>query len=98
MRLDGAAVEQVGGVFELAMDPSRRAVRAALLGQRQRQVELRAVGRHRLEARRQPGSSAKLTGALFWNASITWNSGCRDSDRAGLSTSTSRSNGRSWWL
>ena len=30
------------------------------------------------------------------NASITWNSGCRDSERAGLSTSTSRSNGRSW--
>ena len=45
-----------------------------------------------------PGSSAKLTGALFWNASITWNSGCRASDRAGLSTSTSRSNGTSWWL
>ena len=40
-----------------------------------------------------PGSSSKLTGALFWNASITWNSGCRDSERAGLSTSTSRSNG-----
>ena len=36
--------------------------------------------------------------ALFCNASITWNSGWRASERAGLSTSTSRSNGSSWWL
>ena len=43
-------------------------------------------------------SSSNSTAALFWNASITWNSGCRDSDRAGLTTSTNRSNGTSWWL
>ena len=43
-----------------------------------------------------PGSSsAPRRRASASNASITWNSGCRDSDRAGLSTSTSRSNGRS---
>ena len=38
-------------------DPRRRAVGAALLGQRHRQVELRAGGRHRLKARAQPGKS-----------------------------------------
>ncbi len=43
-------------------------------------------------------SSSSFTSAVFCSASITWNSGCRDSDRAGLMTSTSRSNGRSWWL
>src|SRR4029453_13142661 len=32
--------------------------------------------------------SSSCTGALFCNASITWNSGWCDSDRAGLSTST----------
>ena len=31
----------------------------------------------------------------FWNDSTTWNSGCRAVERAGLSTSTSRSNGTS---
>ena len=36
---------------------------------------------------------AGSAGASFWNASITWNSGWRASERAGLSTSTSRSNG-----
>ena len=44
-----------------------------------------------------PGSSSAHRPRRSANASITWNSGCRDSDRAGLSTSTSRSNGRSWW-
>ena len=53
-----------------------------------------AIGSNAL---RSPGNSSR-TAALFCNASITWNSGCRDSERAGLSTSTSRSNGRSWWL
>ena len=33
--------------------------------------------------------------AVFCNTSITWNSGCRASERAGLMTSTSRSNGSS---
>ena len=45
-----------------------------------------------------PGSSSRAARAApASNASITWNSGCRDSERAGLSTSTSRSNGRSAW-
>ncbi len=35
--------------------------------------------------------------AVFANVSITWNSGWWASDLAGLSTSTSRSNGTSWW-
>ena len=43
-----------------------------------------------------PGSS-RLTSALFCSTSITWNSGWRASERAGLITSTSRSNGSSWW-
>ncbi|SLG99850.1 Uncharacterised protein [Mycobacteroides abscessus subsp. abscessus] len=41
-----------------------------------------------------PGSSSEVR-PRFWNDSITWNSGCRAWDRAGLSTSTSRSNGTS---
>ena len=49
------AIEQVGGVFQRAGDARRRAVGAALLAQAQRQVELRARGRHRLEPRRKPG-------------------------------------------
>jgi hypothetical protein len=43
-----------------------------------------------------PGSSSVPSpGSPASNASITWNSGCRDNDRAGFSTSTSRSNGNS---
>src|ERR1700730_16342408 len=52
-----------------------------------------ATGSNRVAS---PGTS-KRAAALFWNASITWNSGWCDSDRAGLSTSTSRSNGSSAW-
>ena len=48
-------------------------------------------------ARRQPRQARAAPAALFCSASITWNSGWRDSERAGLSTSTSRSNGTSWW-
>ncbi len=43
---------------------------------------------------RPPRSSE--TGGLFWKAIITWNSGWRAIERAGLTSSTSRSNGRSW--
>ena len=64
----------------------------------ERQVELGAArwrpAQRSASARAAPSSA----GALFCSASITWNSGWRDSERAGLSTSTSRSNGRSWWL
>ena len=70
---------------------------AALLAEAERQVELGAGGRHRLEGCLQPRQLEASRRALFWNASITWNSGWRASERAGLSTSTSRSNGRSWW-
>ena len=42
-----------------------------------------------------PAALAGGAAAPASNASITRNSGCRDSDRAGLSTSTSRSNGSS---
>ncbi|SLH22796.1 Uncharacterised protein [Mycobacteroides abscessus subsp. abscessus] len=41
-----------------------------------------------------PGS-CRVACLVFWNASITWNSGCLACERAGLSTSTSRSNGTS---
>src|SRR5262245_31285854 len=43
-------------------------------------------------------SSSSCAGALFCNANITWNSGWCANERAGLSASTSRSNGSSWWL
>src|SRR5215468_3631414 len=43
-------------------------------------------------------ASSSSTGALFCNANITWNSGWCANERAGLSASTSRSNGSSWWL
>ena len=49
-RLDAGAVEQVGGIFHHPADPRRRAVRSPLLAQAHRQVELRARGRHTLEA------------------------------------------------
>ena len=71
---DARPLEQVGGIFQHARNAGRRAVSGALLGERKRQVELGAGDRHRLEEVRSPGSS-RLTGALFWNASITWNSG-----------------------
>src|SRR5512133_1452005 len=43
-------------------------------------------------------SSSSCAGALFCSANITWNSGWCANERAGLSASTSRSNGSSWWL
>ena len=46
-------------------------------------------------ARTESPASSSAGAAWPWNASITWNSGCRDSDRCGFSTSTSRSNGSS---
>src|ERR1700737_4843887 len=39
--------------------------------------------------------TSNTAGAVFCSTSITWNSGWRESDRAGLSSSTSRSNGTS---
>ncbi|NCL75123.1 hypothetical protein AIIKEEIJ_02573 [Rhodococcus sp. YH1] len=41
-----------------------------------------------------PASSSSVR-CWFWNEKPTWNSGCRAVERAGLSTSTSRSNGTS---
>ena len=94
-RRNARPVEQVGGVFEHPVDPRRLAVRAALLCEAERQVELGAGSVDRFEATAVSPGSSRLAGALFCSASITWNSGCRDSERAGLSTSTSRSNGKS---
>ena len=99
-RRDAGLVEQVAGVFQHALDAGRRAVgrRAARLSPTDRSNFALAVaigcGRHR-----EPGSSSAgaCPAVSVSNASITWNSGCRDSDRAGLSTSTSRSNGSSAW-
>ena len=93
--LHAAPIEQVAGVFQHADEPRRTASAAAPLRHAHRQVELRARARHRLRPALSPASSAPHA-ALLCNASITWNSGCRDSERAGLSTSTSRSNGTSW--
>ena len=97
-RRHAGLVEQVAGVFQHALDAGRRAVGAAPLDQPERQVELGAGGRDRLQAApRARAAPAPPPAAPVSNASITWNSGCRDSDRAGLSTSTSRSNGSSAW-
>ena len=84
-RLDRRLVEQVGGVFQHAVDARPACRRRAALDQPDRQVELRARGRDRLAASpSSPGSSSARLPAPASNASITWNSGCRDSDRAGL--------------
>ena len=95
-RLDRAAIEQVGGVFQHARRcrPARRPRRAAPSAQptgRTSPVAAATVSNRASS----PGSAAAGAAASLWNASITWNSGCRDSERAGLSTSTSRSNGTS---
>ena len=72
--------------------PPRAARSAPPTGRTSRLRRRPAAGRRR-RARQAPARRAAADPAS--NASITWNSGCRDSDRAGLSTSTSRSNGRS---
>ena len=90
-------IEQVACVFQHAFDAGRLTVGGALLDQPDRQVELGAGGGDRLRPDREPGQLKAAAAAPASNASITWNSGCRDSDRAGLSTSTSRSNGSSAW-
>ena len=77
--------------------PASRPPRAARRGQATGRTS-RSPLRPAQTPRCRPGSVEARAGALFWNASITWNSGCRASERAGLSTSTSRSNGTSWWL
>ena len=53
--LDGRRVEQVGCVFQHALDAARTAVGCAPLGQRQRQVELGAAGGDRERRRGQAG-------------------------------------------
>ena len=88
------ALEQVGAVFQHPVDPRRRAVRprAARVGSATGRTWRCAVATGS-SARLQPRQARGCTGALFCNASITWNSGWRASDRAGLRTSTRRSNG-----
>ena len=68
-------VEQVAGIFQHPVDAGRCAVGGALLGERERQVELGAGDRHLLEAGAQPRQLEAARCASFWNASITWNSG-----------------------
>ena len=96
-RLDAGAVEQVGGIFHHPADPRRRpsAPRSSprLTDRSNFALEVATRSKPQLSP-----SSSSFTSAVFCSTSITWNSGCRDSDRAGLSTSTSRSNGTSWWL
>src|SRR5262249_29040258 len=92
---DSRAVEQVGGVFDNAHDPGRRAVRSALLAHAHGAVEPRARPDAPAPSRDVSPGRWRSTGPAFCNTSITWNSGCRASDRAGLTTSTSRSNGTS---
>ena len=55
---------------------------------------LPAVRQPHSRHRARPAAPAS-PGSLFCTVSITWNSGCRASDRAGASSSTSRSNGTS---
>src|SRR5262249_54881075 len=101
--LNAAPLKQVARVFQNPMDPRRRAIFPALFRKAQRQVKLRARPRYLLHTRAQPGqlndrlspASSSTGSGWFCSTSITWNSGCRDSERAGLSTSTKRSNGKS---
>jgi hypothetical protein len=96
-RLDRGAIEQVGGVFTTPAIPAgvpSAARRSPRLRERSNLVAAVSTGSN---VALSPGSS-RLLAASFWNASMTWNRGCRANERVGLSASTSRSNGRSWWL
>ena len=64
--------------------PAGDAVRAALLAKLSDKSNLALAVSDRFNAGHQPRQVRGSTGALFCNASITWNSGCRASERAGL--------------
>ena len=87
-------VEQISGKGELTQhargcrSPVSRSVRA--------RSNLAVSTSKSTVVTRSPGSS-KLRSGRFSNDSATWNSGWRACERAGLSTSTSRSNGTSAW-
>src|SRR6266478_1638270 len=83
-RLNARTIEQVAGVFHHPAEPTDKSnfALAPTTG------STRALS---------PASSSSAA-ALFCNANITWNSGWCANERAGLSASTSRSNGSSWWL
>ena len=88
-------VEQVRRAVHRTAQPGRATARAEHLASRHVQVEPghpRARG-HPLRA---PRAGPAPAAALFWTVSTTWNRGWRASDRAGASSSTSRSNGTSW--
>ena len=90
------SVEQVAGVFQHAVDAGRRRRRPrAARPARPTGRTSRSRSPPAAAAPQAPAAPAPPPPRSASNASITWNSGCRDSDRAGLSTSTSRSNGRS---
>ena len=79
------------------VDAVRRRRRRLRLREAEGQVELGGVGARSDSARPSGPAGRSRWSAVFWKASITWNSGWRASDRTGLSASTSRSNGTSWW-
>src|SRR6059036_2963371 len=92
-RLNARMIKNVAGVFNHPGEPSALRCSPRLTDKSNFALALETGSMLALS----PASSS-CTGALFCNTSITWNSGWCDSDRAGLSTSTSRSNGSSWWL
>ena len=96
--LDGAASNRSAAYSSTPSMPPRRAVRQRAARRAPPTGRTwRSRSRAAAAVTASPGSSrAEPALRPLSNASITWNSGCRDSDRAGFSTSTSRSNGSSW--
>src|SRR5262249_6088838 len=85
--LNACPLEQVAGIFHHPADPTRPAIRTdtSTFPPAPATASTRALS----------PSSSSCAGALFCNANITWNSGWCANERAGLSASTSRSNGSS---
>ena len=86
----GRGVEQVQVVVDARDEP------LLARGERQADVELRPAALDRQHPRVSPGSSSPWDGA-FWSTNITWNTGEWERFLSGCSSSTSFSNGRSWW-
>src|SRR5262249_10484269 len=88
------AIKQIGGVFDLAMDPGGRAIRGALLGQIEREVEFGGGGVDRLKGDVQARQVEVRFSIVLERQHHLEQRGAGEG--AGLSTSTRRSNGRSW--
>ena len=69
---------------------ARRSVRARVLACPQQGLGTYAVMSF-------TATQASAGSGAFWSARRTWNSGARARSRSGRSSSTSFSNGRSWW-